>query len=523
MNTGGMNTGGMKKLAVFLAATVACLLLLEGVLSLAWATSLRALVPRRVEEAQPYQPSDHDRAAAAARSEGPFRVPEDALVAYTLKTASALTFTEGKVTMQLVTDELGLRARPGPPPAEDALRIVVLGDSVAFGFGLGDADTLAAQLERLLSAPLGGRVACYTVAVPSWNARNAWRFLLDHLERLRPDIVLYLPVENDLEDSYGVTEAGQRRAAEDPASAHPLLHVRPVRALVTLRTRELRAAGDDPGERLGPGVIGARLSALSRARYGDMARIIAEGVQRLKRIQARCALVSYEQSEFHQELRAELLRAGPAPVEIPLLTELLRDDTLLIDPHPAAATVSAFALWIAASLFELGWLPAEGRASLPSVAEGYAGRRARVLAAAEAEGWSRARFARLEHELQARISPETLQGILQVYGGLNLDGTLEAQCALVLPRGKTLRVHLAPLAAPSDLYPLEVRVFANERALGSLSVRAGEECTASFELGSAEAAAPFEVRLEARDWTLVTVRGKTWVAAARLVELESLP
>ena len=68
-----------------------------------------------------------------------------------------------------------------------------------------------------------------------------------------------------------------------------------------------------------------------------------------------------------------------------------------------------------------------------------------------------------------------------------------------------------------------MRVFANERALGSLSVEAGEECTARFELSPEEAAAPFEVRLEARDWTLVTVRGKTWVAAARLVELESLP
>lgn len=516
----------MKKLAVFLLATASCLLLLEGLLSLAYATSLRALfarAPAAEAETETFQPTDHDRALAAARSAGPFRVPDDALVAYTLKTASELTYTEGKVTMQLVTDELGLRARPGPPPAADALRILVLGDSVAFGFGLGDADTLAAQLERVLAAPLGGRVACFTVAIPSWNTRNAWRFLLDHLERLRPDIVLYLPVENDLEDSYGVTEAGQRRAAEDPASAHPLLHVRPVRALVNLRTRALRAAGDDPEERLGPGVIGARLSTLSRARYGDMARTIAAGVQRLERIQARIALVSYEQSEFHRELRAELLRAGAAPVEIPLLAEIQKDDTLGIDPHPSAATVGAFALWIAESLLELGWLPGAGRAELPAVAARYAGRRASVLEGAQAEDWSRARHERLVRALEPRISTDTLQGILQVYGGLNLDGTLEAQCAAVLPHGKTLRVCVAPLAAPADLYPLTLRVFVNERALGSLSIRAGEECTARFELGAEEAAAPFEVRLEAHDWALVTLRGKSWVAAARLVELESLP
>src|SRR5262249_23718084 len=155
---------------------------------------------------------------------------------------STLTYTEGKVTMQFATDELGMRARPGPPPAEDALRIVVLGDSVAFGFGLDDGDTLASQLERLLAAPLGGRAGCATVAVPSWNAQNAWRFLLDHLDRFRPDVVLYFPVENDLEDGYGVNEAGQRRTAEDPGSAEPLLHVRAARAFVTLHTRELVAA-----------------------------------------------------------------------------------------------------------------------------------------------------------------------------------------------------------------------------------------------------------------------------------------
>ena len=159
------------------------------------------------------------------------------LVAYTFKTGSTLTYAEGKVTMQFATDELGMRARAGPPPAADAPRIVVLGDSVAFGFGLGDEDTLAAQLERLL----GGRVACSTVAVPSWNCQNAWRFLLDHLDRLRPDVVLYFPVENDLEDGYGVTEAGQRRTAEDRARRTAPARARGARLVV--HTRELVAAG----------------------------------------------------------------------------------------------------------------------------------------------------------------------------------------------------------------------------------------------------------------------------------------
>jgi hypothetical protein len=425
--------------------------------------------------------------------------------------------------MQLATDDLGLRARPGPPPAEGAPRIVVLGDSVAFGFGLGDQETLAAQLER----QLGGRVACFTVAIPSWNARNAWRFLLDHLGTLRPDIVLYLPVENDLEDSYGVNEAGQRRAAADPASAWPLLVLRASRALVSLRTRELRAAGDDPGARLGPPVIGSRLGGIARARYADMARMIVQGAERLERVHARLALVAYERSDFQRELCLELRRAGLAPVEIALLEELQKDDTLGIDPHPSAATVAAFATWIAADLLERGWLTGDGRAALPGVPERYAARRARPLdrpaGDADDEDWSRARNARLERELEPRISPDTLQGIQQVYGGLGLDASIAAEFAAVLPRGRSLRVRMAALPERPELDGLAVRVHANERLLGTLTIRAGAECEARFELGPEEAAAAYDVRLEAPDWTIVTVRGKSWVAAARLVELESSP
>jgi hypothetical protein len=190
------------------------------------------------------------------------------------------------------------------------------------------------------------------------------------------------------------------------------------------------------------------------------------------------------------------------------------------DPHPSAGTVEAFATWIAADLAELGWLPGDVRASLPAVAPRYAGRRARPFELAGAEDWSRARNAELERELEPRISPGTLQGIMQVYGGLNIDGTIAARFAAVLPRGRRLRVRLAALAERPDLYPLEVRVLADERELGSLSVQNGAECEALFELGGGSA---FDVHLEARDWTLVTVRGKSWVAAAHLVELESSP
>ena len=56
----------MKKLAVFLAAVLGSLLLIEGVLSLAFGTSVRALLGARarVVEPEPFLATDRDRAIA---------------------------------------------------------------------------------------------------------------------------------------------------------------------------------------------------------------------------------------------------------------------------------------------------------------------------------------------------------------------------------------------------------------------------------------------------------------------------
>jgi len=516
----------MKRLLVGLLALALFLLAGEGVLSLGFGTSLRTLLrPRwRLDGLDLPETTERDPAQAAAHAGGPYRVPEDPLVGYTLRQSSALVFTEGKLEMQLTTDALGLRARPDGEPPAGALRVVVLGDSIAFGLGLGERETLAARLEPLLARALGGRpVACFTVAVPSWNATNAWRFLLDHLERFQPDIVLYLPVDNDLEDGYGVNEIGQRRTDEDLTSAVPLLHVRPAFGYLVLRTKELRAAGDDPTTRLGPEALWSGLSALSRERYAGLARTVAHGRERLTRIGARLALVPYEQSEFHRELEAELLRQGVDVPVIPLLDALLPEDRLRVDPHPSAETVGVFAAWLARSLFELGWLPQASTAPADEVPARYAGRRAELPDAAELEAWSRARRARLAGELQPRLATADLQGMQQLYGGLNLDGTLASEFAALLPAGRELRVRLEPLASRPDLYPLALRVYANGRRLGELELGAAGAAEAVFALGPEEAAAPFELRLESPDWAVVTVRGKSWVASARLVELESRP
>ncbi|MEQ1894381.1 MAG: SGNH/GDSL hydrolase family protein [Planctomycetota bacterium] len=493
-------------------------LLVEGVLSFALGRSLRAWLP---SDAEPSLGPLDARAAAARLTSGPYRVPDDPLVSYTLKAEADLTYREGQVAMPLVTDALGMRPHRRPVP-DGAYRIVVLGDSVAFGFGLDEGGTLAEQLEERLNALAPERpVACFTVAVPSWNVTNAFRFLKDHLGQLHPDLVLWMPVANDLEDGYGVDEAGARRVDEDPSSRTPFLHVRPEWAFLSARARELGARGETPSEHPGVEVLVAGLTALSRERYADAARTVGAAQERLARAGARLALAFHEQGDFQRELRAALLRAGLALDELALYEGLERADTLGIDPHPSAATAGVMASWAAEELVRRGWIRTARPATLEELPEAVRARRAVLPDRAAALAWSEAFHARQHAALEARLDPRTLQGMLQVYGGINLDDSLEPWFAAALRGGRELELSLAPLAGQPTLYPLEVEVYLQGARAGTLLVDGSGVSSARFALEVAEA--PVEVLLVARDHTLVTMRGKSWTACARLVALEVRP
>ncbi len=517
----------MKRLALALVSLAVFVLLSEGVLSLflgrSWLGFVRekGWLSRLAEEGIQ---TDAERFRAAAETPGPYRVHEDPLVGYAFKAAAQVRYMD----QALLTDELGLPLRPGPPAPAGAFRILVLGDSVAFGQGLAEDQRIAVQLERVLSAaraPSARPVACSTVAVPSWNCRNAARFLLDHLDVLDPDLVLYMDVPNDVEDSYGANESGQRRKLEDPGVPHPSLHFGLPYTYLKLAARELGEAGREVDEeRCGPDVLAAGLCFSSAWRLADMADTLARLDERLRRVGARLALLPYEQHALHRQIAARLAESGRTVPSIPLLEELRAGDTQGADPHPSAETTRVFALWTAAALLERGWIPDGAALPLPAVEERWSARRGRELDGEELRTWSRAYEERLARELEPVISTETLQGMLQVYAGLNLDGTFGTGLLACLPRGNTLRVELAPLALRADLYPLAVRVHVNERELGELVLadqRAGA-VSEDFPLPEEARERPYEVRLEARDWCVVTIRGQSLVSSARLVGLASL-
>ncbi len=88
---------------------------------------------------------------------------------------------------------------PKPP---GRLRIVALGDSVAFGWGVNDADTFCQQLARqFLARRPDLDVDVVNLAVPGYATRQEVALLERNLAALQPDVVLLGFYENDLPDT----------------------------------------------------------------------------------------------------------------------------------------------------------------------------------------------------------------------------------------------------------------------------------------------------------------------------------
>ena len=534
----------MRRTAAFVGVLVVALLAAEGALSLLAHRSLRELLPaapppraavepgaREPDEGLPVEPvaPGPDEAPPGAGDAGEagesggeglgaiYAPHEDARVGYVLQPERDLAIYDGRIR----SDALGLRSRPGPPPPDDAQRIVVLGDSVAFGFGVNDDECLAARLEARLAelrGPGERPVACRTVAIPSWNQRAAAAFLLDHWDELRPDIVLDLPIANDVYDLDGVRATGERRAWPDPAAADPWLTVSVRYQMSGMVGRFLSGRGGELTARdLGPDAVLGDLCAESRRRHDDNAESIVRLDALLAARGCRLALVWNTIGDYTWSLTSRLAVRDPELPSIPLLRVARPEFSLGHDPHANALTLDVWARWLAAELVERGWVTrGEGRA-LPAVPGEYEDARAAPLPAPEEcrRQLLEAR-ARGAEALQPAIDFRSGRGLLQVFGGLNQDLTARCRLLAVLrPAGSVLRLELAPFAARPDLYPLIVAVEIAGRSAGTLTVRADDVTRVSLPLpDDLDRSQPLEVRLVAERW--VTQR-----RAARRLDLVS--
>ncbi len=101
--------------------------------------------------------------------------------------------------VQVRYNERGLRDRAIADKAEHELRVLALGDSVTFGWGVPQEETFAAQLDTILGDRLDRPVRVINGGVGGYNTvQEVAYFRRDGLP-LQPDLVILTYVENDVD------------------------------------------------------------------------------------------------------------------------------------------------------------------------------------------------------------------------------------------------------------------------------------------------------------------------------------
>jgi len=100
-------------------------------------------------------------------------------------------------------NERGLRDRPILPKAEGEYRILALGDSITFGWGVSQNQIFTFRLEQLLQGRLQRPVRVINSGVGGYNTVQELTYFKQEGITFQPDLVMLTYVENDIEENKG--------------------------------------------------------------------------------------------------------------------------------------------------------------------------------------------------------------------------------------------------------------------------------------------------------------------------------
>lgn len=104
------------------------------------------------------------------------------------------------------------RRGPPTPDESDCFRILTLGNSCTFGWGVGDKDTYPRKLEALLNEQATGKcVEVINCGIPGYSSFQGKRYFEEDLLELAPDVVLIMFGWNDHHRARGAISDVEQR------------------------------------------------------------------------------------------------------------------------------------------------------------------------------------------------------------------------------------------------------------------------------------------------------------------------
>lgn len=382
----------------------------------------------------------------------------------------------------------GFHDRPFKPRRPGVARVVVLGDSYAFGWGVEREKRVGNALERFLELGSGKKeVEVLTLALPSWNIVAECNYLRRNLDFYRPDLVVQVLYGNDLDDMHGVLGFGglgrfspQRRQAADGLVKHTTFPEDWEEIVLTPLTHHL------DGE--------------SRSRYERAAREIGDLRDALDRRGARYLLVA---------------QWTPPVYARRVLGRSLSDDEIVF---PAKEFTGDRAHWVTETdnhwnaeghrrVAQMLYGVIHARGLLPDLGLREWDEAVTAVAKIAAPGEARARaepppLEFYEHLDRLTFGEADRDVARQVYAGVDKAGRVSPYASLLLATGGkgVLAIRGRCLDRP-DFRPSVARVFVDEVQVGEIPLDTREPFDLEFPLSSALRERPHvAVRFESTDW-----------------------
>ena len=120
---------------------------------------------------------------------------------YVLKPNQKFSFSKKEFDSDVSINALGLRGQL--PDLNKPLRILILGDSFAFGYGVNDDESFPARLEKLLQHTHQVAATVINAGHSGYDTRRELGFLQAYAPNFRPNIVLIAFVLNDVLSNSG--------------------------------------------------------------------------------------------------------------------------------------------------------------------------------------------------------------------------------------------------------------------------------------------------------------------------------
>ena len=120
-------------------------------------------------------------------------------------------------------NEHGLRDNTIQPKSRSEYRILVLGDSLTFGWGVAQGEIFTLRLQQMLAAKLRRPIRVVNTGVGSYNTVQQYTYLEKEGLSLDPDLVLLVYVSNDIEINEGLFDPWSARAFKDKSAPQVLL------------------------------------------------------------------------------------------------------------------------------------------------------------------------------------------------------------------------------------------------------------------------------------------------------------